>query len=226
MLCTFVFDCGISVTERARLKIPSETETEVFRLNLFYGEVETLAELNVGIVNIVNEGMIGGQVGIVNVSKYHLYKNTYGAQVAIVNISYKDGAGIQTGIINVMIGNSNFLQAGIVNIGAGGFNLSIGAFNLSSRGVNIGILNDNSLGFNVGLINSGNGLLSVGAINIGKDGSFQVGILNFCKKGPIPIMIIVNYCSEPESKNLPPLRRRNKRSKQNRKPSVYRINIL
>ncbi|EKO32077.1 hypothetical protein LEP1GSC163_0495 [Leptospira santarosai str. CBC379] len=107
-----------------------------------------------------------------------------------------------------MIGNSNFLQAGIVNIGAGGFNLSIGAFNLSSRGVNIGILNDNSLGFNVGLINSGNGLLSVGAINIGKDGSFQVGILNFCRKGPI--MIIVNYCSEPESKNLPPLRRRNK----------------
>ncbi|MDI7196898.1 hypothetical protein QMM61_09315 [Leptospira santarosai] len=46
--------------------------------------------------------------------------------------------------------------------------------------------------------------MSVGAINIGKDGSFQVGILNFCKKGPIPIMIIVNYCSEPESKNLPP----------------------
>ncbi len=155
-----------------------------------------------------------------NVSKYHLYENTYGAQVAIVNISYKDGAGIQTGIINVMIGNSNFLQAGIVNIGAGGFNLSIGAFNLSSRGVNIGILNDNSLGFNVGLINSGNGLLSVGAINIGKDGSFQVGILNFCKKGPI--MIIVNYCSEPESKNLPPLRRRN----QTGSPSVYRINIL
>lgn len=213
-------NCGFAVTPRITTRIPPKTETEVLRFNLLYGELKNLAGVNLGIVNIVEESMIGGQVGIVNFSE----KRTYGAQIAVVNLSENKGAGIQAGIVNYSKGESSGIQAGLVNIGSqrSGFDLTIGAgnydtkglmiggVNLYSRGVNIGILNEKSGGFNLGALNIRSGGVNVGILNGGSgihiglinsggeeetDGpTMQFGLLNFCGKGTFPVMIGFNYC--------------------------------
>ncbi|EMM73199.1 hypothetical protein M9Y82_02735 [Leptospira weilii] len=212
-------NCGFALTPRITTRIPPKTETEVFRLNLLYGELENLAGLNVGIFNMVDR-MIGGQIGIVNYSP----KKTYGAQVAVVNIASDKGAGIQAGIVNYSEGDSRGLQAGIVNIGnkrtgfdltigAGNYDtkgLMIGAFNFYSTGVNIGILNEKASGFNLGALNIKGGGVNVGILNGGTgvhiglinasgeeetdEPTIQFGFLNFCGKGTFPVMIGFNYC--------------------------------
>ncbi|EMO55576.1 LA_2272/LA_2273 family lipoprotein [Leptospira noguchii] len=226
----FFHNCGIALTPERMIKIPPKTQTEVFRLNLLHGKVENLYGLNVGIFNIVNNGMIGAQVGIVNLSG----KKTYGWQIAIINMAEKNGLfKIQTGIANLLIGtqkDSAGLQVGIFNLGTnmfpdiklnerrGGFYLTIGvgnyetnglmigAINLSSKGMNIGAINKNTEGFNLGIVNLQEGpAFSIGAINIGssRDVGFQIGIINYCPNNTIPIMLVANYCSSPSSKPQP-----------------------
>ncbi|TQE48403.1 hypothetical protein FFZ95_18215, partial [Leptospira borgpetersenii] len=68
IVSSFVLHCGIALTPRMTAKFPLETKTEVFRLNLPYGENQNLYGLNVGIFNFVYYNMIGAQVGIVNSS--------------------------------------------------------------------------------------------------------------------------------------------------------------
>ncbi|RHX94088.1 hypothetical protein DLM76_14090 [Leptospira yasudae] len=213
-------NCGFALTPRITTRIPPKTETEVFRLNLLYGELKNLAGVNVGVVNIVEDRMIGGQLGIVNFSE----KKTYGAQIAVVNLSENKGAGIQAGIVNYSKGESSGIQAGIVNIGSqrSGFDITIGAGNFDtkglmiggvnfySNGVNIGILNEKAGGFNLGALNIKSGGVNVGILNGGSgihiglinsggeeetDGpTMQFGLLNFCGKGTFPVMIGFNYC--------------------------------
>ncbi|TGL91047.1 hypothetical protein EHQ76_20765 [Leptospira barantonii] len=216
----FASNCGFAVTPRITTRIPPKTETEVLRFNLLYGELKNLAGFNVGIVNIVEESMIGGQVGIVNFSD----QKTFGAQIAIVNAAKNKGAGIQAGIINYVKGDSKGLQAGIVNIGeqregfdvtigAGNFftkGLMIGAVNFDSKGVNVGILNEDAGGFNFGALNIRGSGVNIGVLNGGTgvhigiinasgenetdEPTMQFGLLNFCGKGTFPVMIGFNYC--------------------------------
>ncbi|EMP81516.1 hypothetical protein LEP1GSC162_0528 [Leptospira santarosai str. CBC1531] len=126
ILCTFVFDCGISVTERARLKIPSETETEVFRLNLFDGEVKNLYGVNIGLLNRVLENLIGLQVG--------------GANVADGKTSAQVGGRTVRENKEVYVAQIGGVKIGVLNISPSG--LSIGAINVGERdNFLIGILN-------------------------------------------------------------------------------------
>ncbi|EMJ59549.1 MULTISPECIES: LA_2272/LA_2273 family lipoprotein [Leptospira] len=237
-------NCGFALTPRITTRIPPKTETEVFRLNLLYGELKNLVGLNVGLMNIVEHRMTGGQVGIVNLSGAKTYGaqiavvnvsngmiggqvgivnfsdgKTYGAQIAIVNWSGSKSSRIQAGIVNFTIGHdSNGLQAGLVNIGSKGssdsdrfgFDLTIGAGNFDTRGVNIGILNEKASGFNVGALNIKSGGVNVGILNGGTgvhiglinasgeeetdEPTIQFGFLNFCGKGTFPVMIGFNYC--------------------------------
>ncbi|MFQ3968900.1 LA_2272/LA_2273 family lipoprotein, partial [Leptospira borgpetersenii] len=78
-------NCGVALTPKATVKIPPQTETEVFRLNLLHGDTKNLYGLNVGIFNFVYYNMIGAQVGIVNSSS----NKTSGWQFAIINMAEK-----------------------------------------------------------------------------------------------------------------------------------------
>ncbi|AOP34212.1 hypothetical protein A0128_10350 [Leptospira tipperaryensis] len=213
-------NCGLALTPRITTKIPPKTETEVFRLNLIYGEVKTLAGINVGLLNEVQENLYGAQLGIVNFSE----GKTYGFQVAIVNAAKNKGFGIQAGIVNSTNGDSKGIQAGIINLGGDkqGYDLTIGVgnyktsglmigvTNLSSQGINLGALNENSQGFNLGVLNIQGSGVNVGIFNGGsgvhiglfnsagedeaEPPTMQFGLLNFCGKGRFPVMIGFNYC--------------------------------
>ncbi|WP_004280175.1 LA_2272/LA_2273 family lipoprotein [Leptospira mayottensis] len=43
------------MTEKTTATIPPKTETEVFRVNLFYGEVKKLYGINIGLLNRIRE---------------------------------------------------------------------------------------------------------------------------------------------------------------------------
>ncbi|WP_441006939.1 LA_2272/LA_2273 family lipoprotein [Leptospira santarosai] len=50
----FVGNCGVALTSETYVKVPPKTETEVFRLNLLYGEVDNLYGFNVGLYNHID----------------------------------------------------------------------------------------------------------------------------------------------------------------------------
>ncbi|WP_232422625.1 LA_2272/LA_2273 family lipoprotein [Leptospira santarosai] len=169
-------------------KIPPETETEVFRLNLLYGEVDNLYGFNVGLYNHIDE-MIGAQIGILNT-----VHDPIGIQIGAINgvIAVHD---IQTGL---KIGFFNFgfilesnnpvdylpkyrkisASVGLVNMMNG--KLKLGLFNMGN-GINLGIVN---------LHSDDRWTVSIGAVNIGKYGNhLQIGIVNYCPNNTIPVMI-------------------------------------
>lgn len=213
-------NCGLALTPRITTKIPPKTETEVLRLNLIYGEVKTLAGVNLGLLNEVQENLYGAQLGIVNFSD----GKTYGFQVAVFNAAKNKGFGIQAGIVNSTDGDSKGIQAGIINLGSDkrGYDLTIGVgnyktsglmlgvTNLSSQGINLGALNENSSGVNLGVLNIQGSGVSIGVFNGGsgvhiglfnsagedeaEPPTMQFGLLNFCGKGRFPVMIGFNYC--------------------------------
>ncbi|PJZ52639.1 LA_2272/LA_2273 family lipoprotein [Leptospira adleri] len=220
LLWVAVSNCGLALTPRLTTKIPPKTETEFLRLNLIYGEVKTLAGVNVGLLNEVQENLYGAQLGIVNFSE----GKTYGFQIAVVNAAKNKGFGIQAGIVNSTNGDSKGIQAGIINLGSDkqGYDLTIGvgnyktsglmigATNLSSQGINIGALNENSSGVNLGALNIQGSGVNIGIFNGGtgvhiglinsagedenEEPTMQFGLLNFCGKGRFPVMIGFNYC--------------------------------
>ncbi|EMJ93630.1 LA_2272/LA_2273 family lipoprotein [Leptospira alstonii] len=206
ILCLFVYHCGVALTPKATVKIPRETNTEIFRLNLFHGEVETLYGMNIGLVNIIVSRMIGTQIGLLNSVNYSEGK---GFQVGILNNSGFGYYGLKLGIFNF---NFSFFGdpmpgskveeerrkiATALSIGMFNFNnaFNIGIFNVG-RGINVGVFNAGA-SFSLGVVNgSGEPGLSVGAINIGSNGNLQIGIVNYCPNNTIPIMIIANYCAK------------------------------
>ncbi|EMF81340.1 putative lipoprotein [Leptospira weilii serovar Topaz str. LT2116] len=199
--------CGVTgfTGEHSVVRIPVKTETEVFHANLLHGEVKNLYGINLGIVNVIKERLIGLQVGGANYSE----GKTYAAQVGLIyNAAKKGGFIIQVGVSNKVQNDGAGLQAGLYNKGENkGLYITAGVYNQGGSGANVGVVNDEGLGLNVGgfnygygvnvgVVNSGKGL-SIGALNIGEDGNLQIGILNFCTEGPFPIMIVLNYCSKP-----------------------------
>ncbi|AXR69002.1 LA_2272/LA_2273 family lipoprotein [Leptospira mayottensis] len=196
------FDCGVALTPKTTVKIPPKTNIEVFRLNIFHGEVENLYGLNLGIVNIIKGHMIGTQIGLLNSAESESRKKNLSLQIGILNNSDNNYYGVKFGIFNVEIFRlgdpmpGSELEKERKKIGAV---LSIGLFN-TMGGFNIGILNSGSV-FNLGIVNFGETGFNVGIVNFGEEKQFQIGVLNFCKNGPVPIMIVVNYCRTTPSEN-------------------------
>ncbi|WP_407936688.1 LA_2272/LA_2273 family lipoprotein [Leptospira santarosai] len=215
----FVGNCGVALTSETYVKVPPKTETEVFRLNLLYGEAHSLYGANLGLMNLVNR-LIGVQIGIVNVAE-----NSSGVQVGLINNSRPMYAALKIGLFNFNF----FLDRGMSGqppyegykeknedqTGKGG--ASIGILNFFSGKFNVGFFNVGE-GFNLGLVNwTARDTLNVGIVNIHADkilinpkydaltvsfGIFnsgkytkelQIGIVNYCPNNTIPVMIIANY---------------------------------
>ncbi|EMO58045.1 hypothetical protein LEP1GSC161_2552 [Leptospira santarosai str. CBC1416] len=202
-------------------KIPPETETEVFRLNLFYGAAHSLYGANLGLMNLVNR-LIGVQIGIVNVAE-----NSSGVQVGLINNSTTEYAALKIGLFNFdffldrgMPGPTPYegyekkqksktgigISIGIVNFFSGKFN--VGFFN-GGEGFNLGLVNWTARNtVNVGIVNTHANpyllgpkddelTISFGIFNSGTHTEeIQIGIVNYCPNNTIPVMIIANYCSK------------------------------
>lgn len=195
------------MTPKLTAKLPPETE--VFRLNVFHGEVKNLYGLNLGIVNIIKDRLIGVQIGLLNSADSKSRKKNIGLQVGILNNSDSNYYGLKLGLFNQSEGGFT-IQTGAVNQvenqsrGHGG--IQLGFYNevtLKESGNQImgdgtyftaGVYNCG--GVKIGLFNSSpRGIgLSVGAINTGEEDNFLIGILNFCDHGFPSVMIGFNYC--------------------------------
>ncbi|WP_232371668.1 LA_2272/LA_2273 family lipoprotein [Leptospira ainazelensis] len=217
LVSTLVTACGVALVPRLTVKIPPKTETEVFRLNLLYGKVDSIYGINLGIINSTDR-LIGAQVGIVNFAE-----NSIGVQVGIINNSQptygtlkigllnvtlilsgldpnnknrklpEKDIGISVGVFNLMSGKFNF---GLYNWGKGGLNLGL-LNNNAGNSVNIGVLNliDNTLSISVH--NNDKSAISLGLVNVGgRRNELQIGIINYCPNNTVPIMIFANYCAD------------------------------
>lgn len=190
------FGCGLALTTQKTIKLPPQTKTEIIRINLIYGETNRIYGLNLGLANLVQNELIGAQLGILNGAE-----EGTGIQIGAINNSKSSFLLLKIGILNLNF----FLDSGRPHPGdtsesikrrvKGDFALSIGAANLASGTVNLGLFNY-GYGFNVGLVNwnGEDSAVSIGVVNIGEKENFQIGILNFCKEGLIPFMIVLNYC--------------------------------
>ncbi|WP_080634840.1 LA_2272/LA_2273 family lipoprotein [Leptospira weilii] len=206
-----LFNCGVALTPKLTAKLPPETETEVFRLDVFHGEVKNLYGINLGIVNIIKDRLIGAQIGLLNSADSKNRKKNIGLQVGILNNSDSNYYGLKLGIFNQSEGGFT-IQTGAVNQveskGKGNGGIQLGFYNevtLKQSGNQImgdgtyftaGVYNYGGGGVKIGLFNSSpRGIgLSVGVINTGKEDNFLIGILNFCEHGFPSVMIGFNYC--------------------------------
>lgn len=192
-----ICNCGVALTPRLTAKVPADARTELVRINLFYGEAGNVYGLNLGLANIVEHDLIGAQIGIINGAT-----KASGIQIGLVNNSTP-----AYGLLKIAALNLNFfLDSGRRSVEEspesrdrrmkGDAGLSIGIANIASGRMNIGFFNY-GYGWNLGAINWNDegSAVSLGVINLGEKENFQIGILNFCKDGPIPFMIVVNYCN-------------------------------
>ncbi|UVD77681.1 hypothetical protein LIX27_07705 [Leptospira borgpetersenii] len=199
IVSSFVLHCGIALTPRLTAKFPLETKTEIFRLNLPYGENQNLYGLNVGIVNGVRNDLFGGQLGIANGAH-----NLIGIQIGAINLTHHKHAGLKIGLVNFGVplhgldpNHTHKSETGIgISIGVANFeiqsgNIAIGIFNYGA-GIGIGIINRSFLF----PLNSEDTGLNIGIVNISEthQKQFQIGIINYCPNNTIPIMIVANYC--------------------------------
>ncbi|EKR90314.1 putative lipoprotein [Leptospira santarosai str. CBC379] len=217
-LCVSIFGCGVALTPRQTAKIPSETETEVFRVNLFDGEVKNLYGVNIGLLNRVLENLVGLQVGGLNVADGKTSVQVGGRAVR----ENKEVYVAQIGGVNIADGNVYAAQVGFLNKSAGGFTIQTGAANMvesennntngglqlgiynevtegnriSDEGyyVTAGVYNNGGGGVKIGVLNISPSGLSIGAINVGESDNFLIGIVNFCEFGFPSVMIGFNYC--------------------------------
>ncbi|MDV6237113.1 hypothetical protein CH379_015890 [Leptospira ellisii] len=221
-----VADCGVALVPRMTVKIPPQTETEVFRLNLLSGDARRLYGINVGVMNSVDR-LIGAQIGMINVAE-----NASGVQIGWINNSTPKRVALKIGLFNFDFfldreriprptdaerENKNqtekalSLSIGIVNFFSGKFNL--GLFN-GGEGFNLGLFNlHEGNAANFGLINfrtesnfrnrkEDDSTISFGILNSGTyKEELQFGVVNYCPNNTIPILIVANYCSQPALKD-------------------------
>ncbi|PJZ56772.1 hypothetical protein CH367_14855 [Leptospira barantonii] len=203
LLYLAIVRCGVALTPKATVKLPPSTKTEILRLNLLYGDSDDIYGLNLGIANVVQNHLIGIQIGVVNGAE-----RATGIQIGAVNNATATWSLLKIGLFNLNF----FLDSGrrqprdtpesIERRIKGDAGFSVGLVNLASGRYNVGLFNY-GYGWNVGFVNwngedSG---VSMGAVNLGEKENFQIGILNFCKEGLLPVMILVNYCSSSPNKN-------------------------
>ena len=177
------------MTSKANIKIPNATDTEVFRLNIFSGEVGKLYGVNIGILNHTNR-LIGVQLGVFNKTE----KPT-GIQVGILNNTDSLMGVLKIGLFNIVFPfdeglNQRFRESiDKQNTDSQGKGISIGVINMSDS-INLGIFN----------VQEGKSAFSFGVFNIGLSG-YQIGILNYCPNSKIPFLVLVNYCNS--QKDIP-----------------------
>ncbi|MDI7202829.1 LA_2272/LA_2273 family lipoprotein [Leptospira santarosai] len=196
-LCVSIFDCGVALTPRLTAKIPPKTETEVFRVNLFDGEVKNLYGVNIGLLNRVLENLIGLQVGGANVADGKTSVQVGGRAVR----ENKEVYVAQIGGVNIADGNVYAAQVGFLNKSAGGFTIQTGAANMveienkTNGGLQLGIYNevtegnlgsrisDNGYYVTAGVYNNGGGGVKIGVLNNGGKGGVKIGVLNISPSG-------------------------------------------
>ncbi|EKO32074.1 LA_2272/LA_2273 family lipoprotein [Leptospira santarosai] len=194
-LCVSIFGCGVALTPRQTAKIPSETETEVFRVNLFDGEVKNLYGVNIGLLNRVLENLVGLQVGGLNVADGKTSVQVGGRAVR----ENKEVYVAQIGGVNIADGNVYAAQVGFLNKSAGGFTIQTGAANMvesennnTNGGLQLGIYNEVTEGNRIsdegyyvtaGVYNNGGGGVKIGVLNNGGKGGVKIGVLNISPSG-------------------------------------------
>ncbi|AOP36402.1 hypothetical protein A0128_20525 [Leptospira tipperaryensis] len=196
----FVVQCGMALTPRTTVKIPQETESEIFRLNLYEGEVKSLYGINIGILNKIEKTLVGLQIGIFNKVKNHGNPNQgnfYGVQTGLFNQAYSlyNPVAIQIALVNYLsvAGTTPEQSALVFQFGLWTHSensptkgLTIGLLlntqESGNTGLNIGLINasattnDRAFGLNLGGINLGSGM-NVGIVNLG--GPVSLGVLNY-----------------------------------------------
>ncbi|PJZ52640.1 hypothetical protein CH380_14405 [Leptospira adleri] len=189
---SFLSACAVGGIERNNpiIKIPKKSDVEILRINLIHGRAEYLFGLNVGISNEVRSNLTGIQIGILNKAN----NGTIPIQIGVYNRLDGVGYAIRMGVMNSggrfsMLNPEKNMPIYLL----GGF--TIGALNVESDGgFNIGIANIFSGGVNVGLFNLFVQGINIGFFNDAFGTSLNIGILNYCEFGPLPVMILANYC--------------------------------
>ncbi|ASV11744.1 LA_2272/LA_2273 family lipoprotein [Leptospira santarosai] len=194
ILCVSIFDCGIALTPRLTAKIPPKSETEVFRVNLFDGEVKNLYGVNIGLLNRVLENLVGLQVGGANVADGKTSVQVGGPTVR----ENKEVYVAQIGGVNIADGNVYATQVGFLNKSVGGFTIQTGVANMveseskTNGGLQLGIYNEVTEGNRIsdkgyyvtaGVYNNGGGGVKIGVLNNGGKGGVKIGILNISPSG-------------------------------------------
>ncbi|AXR68585.1 LA_2272/LA_2273 family lipoprotein [Leptospira mayottensis] len=180
------------------------------QVGLYNDEENGVFTVQAGGLNFTKESDSGIQLGIYNA------KTAPGLYLTLGAIN-SGGGGVTLGVINFNGRNGSGLNAGVlynsggkgINVGAinGGTGVNLGVINSYSKGLTVGVVNTNSTGLNMGAINKGMGFnlgilninnegkgFNIGALNIGGEGNFQIGIVNICPNGVLPITILLNYC--------------------------------
>ncbi|EKP04949.1 PPE family protein [Leptospira kirschneri str. 200803703] len=186
----------------------AESSTGI-QVGLYNEEKRGVFTVQAGGLNFTEASDTGIQLGIYNA------KTTPGLYLTVGAIN-SGGGGVTLGIINSKNSGAG-LNAGIlynsggtgINVGAinGGTGVNLGVINSISKGLTVGVVNSNSTGFNIGAVNQGIGFnlgvlninndgkgFNIGALNISGEGNFQIGVINICPNGVLPITILVNYC--------------------------------
>ncbi|MGQ2800869.1 LA_2272/LA_2273 family lipoprotein [Leptospira santarosai] len=194
ILCVSIFDCGIALTPRLTAKIPPKSETEVFRVNLFDGEVKNLYGVNIGLLNRVLENLVGLQVGGANVADGKTSVQVGGPTVR----ENKEVYVAQIGGVNIADGNVYATQVGFLNKSVGGFTIQTGVANMveseskTNGGLQLGIYNEVTEGNRIsdkgyyvtaGVYNNGGGGVKIGVLNNGGKGGVKIGVLNISPSG-------------------------------------------
>jgi hypothetical protein len=119
-------------------------EVRGLRLNLVYGEWNTVTGLDIGLGNILNGDLRGIQIGFANVVE----GSGRGAQIGVFNWSGNEFTGLQAGMLNVIEGTGRAAQIGFANESGTHTGLQIGFANIagSLRGLQIGVVNVNKSG--------------------------------------------------------------------------------
>ncbi|HMV41539.1 MAG TPA: hypothetical protein PLS71_10725 [Leptospiraceae bacterium] len=201
ILVFFLFyKCGVSITQKENITIPQNMNFEVFRFNLFSGEVENLFGVNIGFNNKVNT-IFGLQFGFLND-----LKRGVAMQLGILNFSDTNKKILKLGIVNILFPFDKRLENNQVPLGdkkkSDVDHINSGLQRDSNFGLSLGIVNISD-SFNIGLLNiqEGESAFSLGVFNYGISG-YQLGVLNYCSKSFLPYMIIINFCNAKDKDNL------------------------
>ncbi len=189
-------------------------DIEGFRLNFLYGASRSLTGLDLGLVGLTHEDMIGVAIQGFN----WVEKNQIGLQLgAIGNVVSLDAMGLQIGgILNYDIGSFTGLQTSLLNMNGIFYGLQIAGVNWNkniSSGLQIGIVNRNIsefYGWSIALLNMANATsgLQVGVVNTAESvtggvqlgvfnatsqmSGIQIGVLNLIGDAAVPVLPVVN----------------------------------
>lgn len=181
------------------VQVPSRAyDVTGFRLSLLYGDCKNFAGLDIGVVdhtggdftgiqiggvNVIDDRLLGGQVGLVNWNSSEVRewdKISTGAQIGLLNYA-GSFCGLQGGVVNFTGDSFTGLQSGFFNLTRDMKGLQCGGACFGLIGVNV--VSGTMRGCQVGLVNY--------AEEMGC--GLQIGIVNIiARNGWLPVLPIVN----------------------------------